>query len=379
MQQLSNFLINDLEELSLKSLGILQHQVINYFNEIGLSVVWFIDIDKELPEKFSSENNIEVVFFGGFLERCTELKSWPDKHFRLWCLSSAVKDILVKLIGFSDTSLKVIPRYKLFAAPKTVRKWPKLDSEFSFIYAGRISAHKNLECLLYTVFYLQIHFGLKAKLYLMGKDDNLTHRYRPLCVLGSYKMKILTLINRLPWLDRPEYLGELKENEWSQKDYKNPVFVNFSTYLCEDFSVSVAQAQEQGWPVVLSNWGGLKDVKGDVLFIPAQMISTTFDSHEIEKKKSKELASFIFHNLSKPHFAEYPQAKPELLHDFLEISEIFKIASEFELKLGKGFKLIQEKKMEQCFIEKNGFEFLQGLSFCNWRHRLQYRTKKLPH
>ena len=52
--------------------------------------------------------------------------------------------------------------------------------------------------------------------------------------------------------------------DWAKSDFgPRPVLVNFSTSPSEDFGVSVAQAQENGMGLVLSEWGAHLDVRGE--------------------------------------------------------------------------------------------------------------------
>jgi glycosyltransferase involved in cell wall biosynthesis len=70
-----------------------------------------------------------------------------------------------------------------------------------------------------------------------------------------------TEIRRFRWRVKPRFLGDLGL-DWPRKIKGNPVLLNLSTSFQEDFGVSAAQAQQQGWPLMLSDWGGHADIEG---------------------------------------------------------------------------------------------------------------------
>ena len=90
----------DLNEFTVawpKSLGILQTKVLEFYknNNMGTDNVWFPDIELVLPNSLKDKNTIQVVLFGGFLDRIFETGNWADKNFLFWCMTPKVKKVMV--------------------------------------------------------------------------------------------------------------------------------------------------------------------------------------------------------------------------------------------------------------------------------------------
>jgi len=74
--------------------------------------------------------------------------------------------------------------------------------------------------------------------------------------------------------------------------------VNFSTYFCEDFGVSLAQAQELGWPAVLSDWGGHSDAMIENVYkIHPLAIGETHEATDLIAMKARSAAAKIQRDL----------------------------------------------------------------------------------
>ena len=61
----------------------------------------------------------------------------------------------------------------------------------------------------------------------------------------NYQDNIASLVSKLDWTLAPVFHGNVESEDWIKTELKNPTLINFSTYMCEDFSVSSAQAQER--------------------------------------------------------------------------------------------------------------------------------------
>ncbi|MBY0415599.1 MAG: hypothetical protein K2Q18_15605 [Bdellovibrionales bacterium] len=67
---------------------------------------------------------INVVLFGDFLIQLLQIKKWKiskTANVRLWVLSHAVKNYLIKRWNFLDKEIGVIPRFELFPLEKKTR------------------------------------------------------------------------------------------------------------------------------------------------------------------------------------------------------------------------------------------------------------------
>ena len=287
----------DFEDLCTKSINILELKVREFLlREHQISNPWFVDaVSGSNDTNFSDV--MDVVFFGNYITRFLESGCWPFKQVRFWVLSISVKNVLVNIFNIHKDTIKVIPRNALFHRNT---KPVVLSKEMTFISASRISETKNIEAFLYTVSILQKEYDLNIKPILSGDFDNMSNVYSIKDDNYSYAKRIKKIIKDLPWTVKPEIRNNLNENEWLEKCDHSPVFVSLSTFFGEDFGVSLAQAQEKGWPAIISSWGGHRDVdESYVIKVPVEYIIETSGSFELLKTRSKQTAKYIYTNLEK--------------------------------------------------------------------------------
>ncbi len=276
------------------SINILQQKISKYLLEnIGTANTYFIDyqtsanvIDQELP--------INIIFFGSFLRKFLESKAWHHDKYKFWVLCQQAKNIFHELLNIDNKYIAVIPRYELFPKSNTQTPFPDLHNKCTFVYAGRISPTKNIETIIRTTYFLQQNHSYLIKLVLCGNFDNDCHPSYGEEFEDNFSIKIKKLINDLEWTIRPQIINNLSSEEWPKQNFENPILFNLSTYMCEDFGVSIAQAQTFGWPCLISKWGGNCDVVGNnVVKIPVKSIPHSHEHQEIIIGKSFGLANII--------------------------------------------------------------------------------------
>ncbi len=234
-----------------------------------------------------------VLLLGGFLNRILESGNWPAREYELWTCSSAVKNVMTQIMGFADGEVGVLNRYDLFPLENQISKNESLNDK-NLVFAGRLSPSKNLEALIYTVYFLQKEQNLNVGLHFFGKFDNHFSADRGRWDVENYAEKIHSLISSLDWKQRPVFHGYLEQDEWIQTQIQNPVYFNLSTFMSEDFDVSLAQTQQKNWPAVLSTWGGHLDVNhSQAILIPWRQIGRSDESADVITLKSKALAQHL--------------------------------------------------------------------------------------
>ena len=258
--------------------------------------IWMPDEEKyNLQENFprASHTHIEIVLTGKFFLRFLEMPCWPWDKIRLWVLSQRVKDILVNICGFPSLQIGVIPREQL--VPNSMRQPKELtDNQINFIYAGRLSAGKNIEGLLKTVSLLQNNSHLDVTLDIFGDYDDMPDDSWGRFANFSYKDKVQKTLEALSWKIRPVFHGWVSTEQWLSVSRPAPVFVSLSTFMSEDFGIAARFAQRAGWPCFLSDWGGHADQKGiNQFLIPHHLIAQTYDSEFVSNEKAKTLAKWI--------------------------------------------------------------------------------------
>lgn len=247
-----------------------------------------------LPDLQDSKNpsgvHEHVLATGLFYQRVFELNYWPTNDFYLYCLSPAVKNVLTQMLHFDEDVVSVIPRYKLM--PKNTNEADfSLPKNFTLVHAGRISAQKNIEFVIFVHFYFQLLYSAENHLLLLGEYDNEQHRNLKGLYEKNYEDKINQLIGSLPWPGRPpEIIQGLGTVEWLEKISTTGAFFSASNLISEDFSMAVAQVQQSlNIPGILPKWGAFKDVHGkNIRLYDSNFIASSNETLQSISSKAKQ-------------------------------------------------------------------------------------------
>ncbi len=364
------------QERSQDSLSILQQKVKNFFEqnydkESGPNI-WFADC----PNLVSDTNAVtDVVLFGSFLRRILESGNWPFSQVRLWCLSPSVKEVLSGLFGFKDQEIAVIPREKLFPQAARIRAFPDLNKPWTLVFSGRLSPTKNLETFLVVGYFLQKLFSPELRLVLQGEfQDDLD----PLCdrLRGeNYQTYIEKIVKSLDWTHAPQFLPSAKNHSWYEDHNLNPVFASFSLFSAEDFGVSVAEARMQGWPVIVSDWGGQRDVQGkSVIKISAHSIPEAWENLSSLLVKGEYLARLIVARWGEESLNDFSSSS--FSPSVLGISRLHELRQFFIKKLDQNFSDLYagEGKIENFFKTESGKKI-----YAHYRHLFAAPLERRPH
>ncbi|OUR93629.1 hypothetical protein A9Q84_19360 [Halobacteriovorax marinus] len=304
------------------SIDILKERVSSYLKTIGVDNLYFPDADDNFPTSTEATN---VVLFGGYLKRFLESGCWCFDKMHFWVLSSSVKEVLISLCNLPENTISVIEREKIFDVKPTAEV--DLTGEVDLVYAGRLSRVKNIELLVQTVFYLQSIHNCQVRLNIIGSFEDESHDYWGYFTETSYENEIVKLINELDWkYAKPIVHTHVNWEEWPKKEFNKPHYISLSSFLSEDFAVSVAQAEEAQWPCILSNWGAHRDVSG-ALLLPMNFIVPFLKKNVLSDIYAKRLAHFIFKNQTN-------QNKPLILKkndqvEYLKIEDLDRLRRNF--------------------------------------------------
>ena len=258
--------------------------------------IWVPDEAQSFPI-FEAEGPQKVLLLGGFLNRILESGNWPTGDYEFWSCSSSLNKVMTQIIGFDQQEIGLIDRYELFpSAGQNFENSISVKGK-NFVFAGRLSPTKNLESLIYTVYYLQENHSLDVGLHLFGKFDNFYSADWGRWDIQDYEGKIKLLIDSLKWVKPPVFHGLVAQDEWVRAQIENSVYVNFSTFMSEDFDVSLAEAQQKNWPAILSAWGGHLDIHHpEAILVPWRQIGRSDETAEIIQLKSECLARYLAEN-----------------------------------------------------------------------------------
>ena len=302
------------------SIDILKDRVSEYLNKKGIEDYFFADKHEDLV---NIEGHKNIVLFGGYIQRILESGCWNFSSMHFWVLSPSVKNVLVDIFNFPVGVISVIGRSDLFETQKLNKV--NLDGLVDFVYAGRISRVKNIELLIRTVHSLQKDFKRNIRLNLVGDFEDITPEYWGLVSKKNFEAEIKDLISNLEWkYEAPIIHRSVAWDQWTIKEFINPHYISLSSFICEDFSVSVAQAEELAWPCILSNWGAHRDVES-ALKVPMNLVLPFQKKNPLESAYAFEIAKSIEKNIVTPvpHTTSVPQEEVLALNSLDQIRRKF--------------------------------------------------------
>lgn len=330
---------------------------------IGARSIWFADHFRD-PPKVPPGGVLDVVLFGSFVRRFLESGNWTADHYRLWCLTPAVRDVMVKVMGVPASAVGVIPRARLESKPKAT-KLPSLSKPFTLVFGGRLSASKNLELLIRTVHALQTEWDLDVELVLSGDFDDRMHPDRGTWRDEDYAGQTKSLIASLEWRRPPRLRHGLGPKNWIRQFYVRPVYVNLSTYVYEDFDVSLSQAREAGWPAIVSDWGGHRDVPSGpgVLKIPPAMIGHAHEGEGPIRLRAQSLAAWIVTEWTKKRVTEPVDVSFDV-PESISMAQIDAVRRRFLASLGEGSLTLQRRGFDGFGYEPASEKFFAAYRGC---------------
>lgn len=342
-------------EVSYKSMNMLEERFLQYRK----CQLWVPDWEHHPPT--GQQDNLDVLLMGSFFERIFQPEFWPDGNFNFFCLSSKSRQCLIELFGFEENVTGLINRNSLY--PSSAQKTPfEINPETTFVCAGRISPQKNIEFLIFTLFYLQLFYSSQVQLKLIGKFDNIYHRDILGCHFIDYQKKIMDLINQLPWPGTPpELTTDLSELEWLHHLPAKGISISTSNLISEDFSVTSAQLEEIGYPMLLPYWGGFIDVVApNVKHYSEEFISNSHQKITDCAAKAKHFAQII----TKQEFL--PLQTSKIAQDIIPTEKINRkyLDNIYSINLkrwGPEIQLVRSQKLANFVLSKNGQHFFSSL------------------
>ena len=282
---------------------------------------WFPDSPtwyKSHP-KSSEGKPIDIVLFGSFIQRFFETGNLTGQNYRFWVLSKQVKNTMTNMLGMPEESITVIPRSEICHPGELIEMQ---GDSFDLVFSGRISPVKNIEFYLFFNYFLQKEYNINCRPILFGDFDNITHDQYGRQLPIDYQQLIRKICKQLNWQNEPQFMGLYPSGEWTKhKDLVNPIFCSFSTYSKEDFGVSLGQAEMEGWPAIISCWGGhLDSQQANIYKVPLTRIAESTDEFPIIEGKAKALArDFVF---NKKSFLFEPDSPPFQLPTPLSLTQL---------------------------------------------------------
>lgn len=231
------------------SLEILKQSILELFKMKGLSTPSILFEDGDRTLNFPSKDSIEdVIFFGNALNYLGSHKPFKRKcAYRLWALSTSHAKLIARYLGLEASTIGVINRYELFPMSKSPKRLD-LQSPMHFVYSGRIVSGKNVELIpkvlarqsLVPVSRIELHICYNQF------DPKILSTVKDRCIQRNLRLHDHGDLG-IDWMEKFKGL--------------NCALINLSTYGKEDFNISLAQADQNGLPKILSEWGAFLDLQ----------------------------------------------------------------------------------------------------------------------
>tara|TARA_R110000868_G_scaffold117600_16_gene312634 strand:+ start:14143 stop:16587 length:2445 start_codon:yes stop_codon:yes gene_type:complete len=288
----------------------------------------------DLPTMAQLERARNVVFFGDFLASYAYFQEHGIAHKTIYVLCHRAKALLQAICPKVENIIEVINRYELFPVEVTEKSLPSFThDQFDFVYAGRISRSKNMMGVLSLVKEMQ-KINPKVGLKLIGEFDpflNISSEIKP--YQYSIKKEVIDFIENNEWSKKPIIIQGHDSSSWLDQLESTDTMLSLSSYWMEDFSVSLAQAQQRGFPLVVSDIGGHSDLEGENLIkIPYHLIGQNFFTYDTEMEQaqatcclnyllSEERGKFGNRNVERIDLPKFEQILELNAFDFFKSSE----------------------------------------------------------
>jgi hypothetical protein len=332
---------------------------IRHFLSESEGQLYFADSSLEANGEWHSlDQALQFVMFGDLIRKFFQTGNLVHSSVKFYQIGSCHQEVFNKLLLKRDDlqGSQLISRYDLF--PRLKAYDFDLEKEMNFIYAGRLSYQKNLPFLLYFLSAC-IKEGLNIKAHLYGEYDNQFHEHLGRRNCPPLKQVLEKIIEEEELKDKVFFRGHVDSNAWPETSVDQPVAVSMSTFVGEDFGVSLAQAQQKGWPILCSNFGGHQDIEGEaVSFIPAWWVGNSHLPLAVQKVLAEKVAS----EFSKLGFTDI---KKELLEEDLTLSltlnELDEARRKLSLELGHSSQWLNLEGLDVFADLDRGATFLRSV------------------
>lgn len=278
---------------------------------------WFPTREGTLRSFRPKTSVVDAVLFGGFVRQLWDSRHWPKNcEYRLWTLCEGARDVVVDLMGLREDSVGVVPRYALFPLRARPKAFPPANQRWTLVFAGRLIEFKYVEMILRVVSFLQTVHEEPVDLVFYGSF-----------ITEQARARFWYLFHTLSWKSPPRVLKPSSPELWTKTRHRNPVFCTFSKFEKEDFGVSVAQAQSAGWPLILSDWGGHRDVEGgNVIRVPPRLIADFDADVDLQIRSAEKIARYLVGALeqtrSRGIVASQKSANPRMIPHAVPLKEL---------------------------------------------------------
>lgn len=143
-----------------------------------------------------------------------------------------------------------------------------------FVYHGRINRQKNIDLILLLLRDL-LHIGLAATLKIIGNEDGINNDDTGESNTG-YAKELHMLSREFGISDQITWISECSGDQLVAHVREAGIGINLSTFNRENFGMTTAEHAACGLPILVSDWGGLRDhgQRSGAMFAPTSVVNS---------------------------------------------------------------------------------------------------------
>ncbi len=178
-----------------------------------------------------------------------------NQRLRFLVPSHAYESVIQKTLLDSDQVATIPYSYQVDELrAEEMPSFPRSDA-LTFLYAGRLSAQKNIGTAISLLENLQQRLGRPVELWLAGGFDDFESQHVGPQILGT-QFSVLSRTSSI----RIIRLGHLPRERLKPLYQAADFYISLSTFHDDDFCLAAVEALSEGIPALISFWGGHLDL-----------------------------------------------------------------------------------------------------------------------
>ncbi|MBC7428445.1 MAG: glycosyltransferase family 4 protein [Bacteriovorax sp.] len=306
-------------------------------------------INERLPQFitdiYKSNSNLIFYIFGDYVRKSPNYlqleKSLIGKRVFFYAASESYQKLIKKTLINPEACLKLpFPldmrtfSYQVKKRRKFREKYNLKKNDFVILYTGRISPQKNIHLIIKALNRLNKNKNLK--LFIFGNSDEFETStfFENKIVPGKYFQLLKSLIKNkdnirvIPRADHKELAGAYCGCD---------LFISLSLYHDEDFGYSPLESLCSGTPVIVTQWGGFRDLPLEsTLSNSINYVRVNFKENFLEINET-QLIKTITHSLNRNRVADDEVKKYRRKYAFSTVAKAYELHLSKNAPLFHGF------------------------------------------
>jgi hypothetical protein len=284
-----------------------------------------VPLSNGLDFKWPEKDDFNLLLMGDAIWSFDFLKFCPmNSQISLWVLNSSFAKFISIFIGIPLKNIGVLPRGIFYKRDITQIPFPNMNDFFNVIICSRGKKSKNVDLTLDLLKYFKEKKVLNFKVHFYGPNFSFQNIDKLAISKGLEEISVFHGDKGIDWIqDIPR---------------ENPLFINLSTDYLDDFSVSTLQIENEGIPIITTDFGPYKEIiASNVICLDPNVIEKAINIKEFINRGEyldKELEKLLTQDPKKHPAAEFTRPTPLERDHILDIIQEYKNSkSELKIKL----------------------------------------------